>query len=196
MSQRLYRALGVPNLQGERYPLSISQINIDWVSSETTLPSQVHSIAETYNGQELLVGSSFGGLAAWMFAAQHHPSQLKGVVLIDVLPSIALFPKRKAAVFTVLERFPSRMAQVIYDVYRKRAGQQLADVVAVLDRVASIHQEFPQPSFAQPTLVVSSNHTFHLSWRERASAHQNVFARQKRDLSRQVIEWIDSLELK
>lgn len=193
MLQRSYRALGVPNLQGERYPLSISKVCIDWVSSETTLPSQVHSISETYNGQELLMGSSFGGLAAWMFAAEYHPPELKGVILIDVLPKIELFPKRKAAVFTVLEKIPSQMAQGIYDVYRKSAGQKSADVVAVLERVQSIQRGLPKPCFSLPTMVVSSNCTFHQSWREVASVHQHVFATENRDLSRQVVEWIDGL---
>ena len=193
MLQRSYRALGVPNLQGERYPLSISQVSVDWVPSETTLPSQVHSIAETYNGQELLIGSSFGGLAAWMFAAEYHPPELKGVVLIDVLPNIELFPKRKAAVFALLDKLPSQIAQGIYDVYRKRAGQESADVVAVLERVQSIQRGFPKPCFSLPTLVVSSNRTFHQSWREMASVHQHVFATENRDISRQVAEWIDGL---
>jgi len=196
MSQRPYTVLGVPNLQGERYPLRISKMNIDWVSSETTLPSQVHSIAKAYNGQELLMGSSFGGLAAWMFTAEYHPPELKGVILIDVLPNIELFPKRKAAVFAILEKLPSPMAQVIYDVYRKRAGQESADVVAVLERVQSIQREFPKPDFSLPTLVVSSNHTFHRSWRERARVHPLLSVTEKGDLSRQVVEWIDGLEVK
>lgn len=193
MYKRLCRALGVPNLQGERYPLSISQVGVDWVSSETTLPSQVHSISEAHNGQELLIGSSFGGLAAWMFAAEYHPPELKGVILIDVLPNVDLFPKRKAAVFAILEKLPSQMAQVIYDAYRKRAGQESADVVAVLERVQSIQRGFPKPCFSLPTMVVSSNRIFHQSWREMASVHQHVLATENRDLSRQVAEWIDCL---
>lgn len=190
------RVLAVPNLQGERWFSGLGGCHVDWVPSTTRLSCQVDAIVEAYDGHNLLLGSSFGGLASWRFVAEKRSPELRGIVLVDVLPKIELFPRRKAAVFAVLAKLPSQMAQVIYDVYRARSGQESADIIAVLERVQSIQNEFPRPCFSLPTMVVSSNHIFHQSWIEMARMHQHLSVTEKRNISGQVIEWIDGLDLK
>ncbi len=193
MLQQFYTVLMVPNLQGERWLSGIAGAQMDWVPSEQTLLGQVGTISQVYNGQELLMGSSFGGLSAWKFVAEHCPPTLKGVVLNDVLPRMDRFPTHRAIVFGVLNKLPNRMSQLVYDVYRRRSGQRSVDVVTVLQRLASIHTEFPQPRFPLPTLVLSSNPQFHRVWLDLAKVHPQVSAQEKQDLSLQIKKWADGL---
>ena len=175
-----------PNLQGERYPCGTDENQIDWVSSETSLKLQVASIADQYNGHNLLIGCSFGGLAAWLFAAESCPVDLKGVVLIDVLPTLDVFPKRKRVVFSVLQRLPTRISQSIYNQYRNHQKQSPVQVRDVLLRIRSFLKYFPEHSFPIPTLVVSTNTDFHDVWTEIALNHQLLTVQEQTTLSVQV----------
>ena len=61
------RILAIPNLQGETFTVEIDHSEIDWVSIEDSLQLQVEAITKEYNGHQILIGSSFGALASWMF---------------------------------------------------------------------------------------------------------------------------------
>ena len=187
--------LAVPNLQGEKYPCGRGEDQIDWVLSETSLKAQVASIANQYNGHELLIGSSFGGLAAWLFAAEYCPLDLKGVVLVDVLPTLNVFPKRKRVVFSLLQRLPTRISQTIYNQYRNHQKQSPVQVRDVLLRIRSFLKYFPEHSFPVPTLVVSTNTDFHDVWTEIAIDHELLTVHEQTTLSVQVSKWLREMDI-
>ena len=190
------RVLGVPNLQGERFSCEIDNSQVDWVESGNSLQQQVETLKREYNEQQLLIGRSFGGLAAWMFTALQCPSQLKGVVLIDVLPTIEAFPNRRAIGFAVLDKLPQRIAQYLYNQYRSRQGEVSVQVRDVLLRVRSIQEEFPDPYFPIPTLVVSTNMHFHNEWKQLSKEHDVLSVQEKTNLSVQINTWVRDLDMK
>ena len=190
MTEQSKGILAVPNLQGERYPCGRDENHIDWVPSETSLKSQVESIANQYNGHELLIGSSFGGLAAWLYAAEYCPVELKAVVLIDVLPTLDVFPKRKMVVFSALHLLPIPISQSIYNQYRNHQKQSPVQVGEVLLRIRSLQQNFPRHSFPIPTLVVSTNRHFHEVWEQIAIDHELLTVQEQTRLSVQVSKWL------
>ena len=189
------RVLAVPNLQGERFSCEIENSQIDWVESANSLKHQVEMLKREYNGHQFLIGSSFGGLASWMFTARYCPTQLKGVVLIDVLPTIDAFPHCRAIGFAVLGKLPQRISQYFYTQYRSRQRETSVQVRDVLLRVRSIQEEFPDPYFPIPTLVVSTNLHFHNVWKELSREHDFLSAQEKSNLSVQINAWVENLDM-
>ena len=189
------RVLGVPNLQGERFSCEMENSQIDWVESANSLQHQVETLKRGYNGQQLLIGSSFGGLASWMFTARYCRTQLKGVVLIDVLPTIDAFPNRRAIGFAVLGKLPQRISQYFYNQYRSRQGEVPVQVRDVLLRVRSIQEEFPEPYFPVPTLVLSTNLHFHNVWKQLSREHDLLTVQEKNNLSVQISTWAEDLDI-
>ena len=190
-----HRVLGVPNLQGERFSCEIDNSQVDWVDNANSLKHQVEMLKREYNGQQLLIGSSFGGLASWMFTARFCPTQLKGVVLIDVLPTIDAFPNRRAIGFAVLGKLPQRISQYLYTQYRTRQRKTSVQVRDVLLRVRSIQEEFPEPYFPVPTLVLSTNLYFHSVWKQLAREHDLLSVQEKSILSVQINAWLEDLDM-
>ena len=193
MIQQSKSILAVPNLQGERYPCGRDENHIDWVPSETSLKSQVESIANQYNGHEMLIGSSFGGLAAWSFAAEYRPVELKGVVLLDVLPTLDSFPKRKGILFSIVQRLPTRISQTIYNQYRYHQNQRPVPVKDALDKVLSLQQNFPRHAFPIPTLVLSTNVQFHHVWKKKSIDHELLTAQEQKTISVQIGKWLGTI---
>lgn len=189
------KVLGVPNLQGERFSCEMDNSQVDWVDSAKSLKHQVEILKREYNGHQILIGSSFGGLAAWMFTALQCPYQLKGLVLIDVLPTIDAFPNRRAIGFAVLGKLPQRIAQYIYNQYRSRQGEVSVQIRDVLLRVRSIQEEFPDPYFPIPTLVVSTKRHFHNEWKQLSKEHDVLSVQEKTNLSVQINTWTENLDI-
>ena len=183
------RVLAVPNLQGERFSCEMENSQIDWVKDTNSLPHQVAALRQEYNGQQLLIGSSFGGLAAWMFAAEHCPITLKGLVLVDVLPNRTSFPKRRRVGFSILHHLPTRLSQSIYNQHRRLQGQPSVQVSDILQRIRSIQQDFPKPHFPVPTLVVSTNTYFHDKWQELSQSHVMLTAQNGWITTRGTVGW-------
>ena len=183
--------LAIPNLQGERFSFEIENSQVDWVDSAHTLQHQVDKLKTEYNGQQLLIGTSFGALAAWKCVVEQCPPTLKGVILIDVLPSLDVFPKRREIGFSVLTRFPSRISQLIYNFYRSIQNRMPTEVTEVLSRVQSLQKEFPHPCFPIPTLVVSTNRHFHDVWRQMSKDHNRLTVQEKSTISIQIQQWVE-----
>ncbi len=152
------RILAIPNLQGERFTVEIEHSQIDWVSIEDSIQLQLKAITKEYNDHEILIGSSFGALAAWMFTTKHCPSNLKGIVLVDALPSIDSFPKWKLLGLYTNSFLPNRIRLSIYNFYRLASGNSVTqDITSILSRIESIIEHFPEQKFPIPTIVLSSN---------------------------------------
>ena len=192
----LLRVLAVPNLQGERFSCELDDSQVDWVDSANSLKHQVEILKREYNGQQLLIGSSFGGLASWMFTAEQCPTELKGLILLDVLPKLDVFPNRRAIGFTVLDKLPQRISQYLYNQYRSRQGETPVQVRDVLLRVRSIQEEFPHPYFPVPTLVVSTNSYFHNEWKQLSVEHEVLSVQEKSNLSIQINRWAENVDVK
>ena len=79
--------------KGERFDFEIENSQVDWVASANSIQLQVDILQREYNDQQFLIGSSFGGLASWMFTADQSPTELKGLILLDVLPNLDAFLK-------------------------------------------------------------------------------------------------------
>lgn len=187
------KIIAVPNLQGERYPFEIQSAQVDWVNCETTLVQQVQSLSQEYNGHELLIGNSFGGLSAWVFATEQCPAELKGVVLINVLPNLHAVPIRIRLGVSVLHRLPSRLSQPLYNLYRRFISKSPVEVKEVLSRVRSFQESFPEPYFPVPTLVVSTNRHFNNLWKQISVGQDLLTVQELGDLSIQVSKWLQSL---
>jgi pimeloyl-ACP methyl ester carboxylesterase len=194
LDSSVLNVLAVPNLQGERFFWEIENSQIDWVEGEDSLQHQVETLKRTYNGQQVLIGSSFGGLAAWMFAAEQCTPHLNGLILIDVLPDLASFPNHRALAFTVLSKLPQRLSQYIYNQYRSRQGETSVQMRDVLLRVRSIQKRFPSPYFPVPTLVVSTNKHFHQQWKQMSQEHDLLSVQEKTNLSVQINAWVKGLD--
>ena len=183
--------LAIPNLQGERFSFEIENSQVDWVDSAHTLQHQVDKLKIEYNGQQLLIGTSFGALAAWKSVVEQCPPTLKGMILIDVLPSLDAFPKQREIGFSVLARFPSTISQLIYNFYRSIQNRMPTELTEVLSRVQSFQKEFPHPCFPIPTLVVSTNRHFHDVWRQMSKDHNRLTVQEKSTISIQIQQWVE-----
>ena len=185
------RILAVPNLQGERFTFEIDHSQIDWVSSEASLQLQVETISKEYNGHQVLVGSSFGALAVWIFAANQYPSNLKSLVLIDVLPGVENLSKWRLMALSTIPFLPTRITQTIYDAYRKASGQsEKTNFKKIFGRLVSIIEHFPEPKFPLPTLVLSSDEGFYEQWNILSHLHENLHSQKVVDPSKQISEWL------
>lgn len=163
--------LCVPNLQGQQTP-NLAGVEQAWVPPANTLPAQVENIQATYGEHPILIGSSFGGLAAWKFAYTTHSQTLQCLILIDVLPTLSVFPSWKSGLLNLANYLPHTILQSSYTLYRQIQGEdQSVDIDAVLSRIRSFQKDFPQPIFPVPTMVLSTNHTFTRVWRQIAG-HQ------------------------
>ena len=158
--------LCVPNLQGQQTP-NLAGVEQEWVQPANTLPAQIENIRTTYGDHPILIGSSFGGLATWKFAYTTRPQTLQRLILIDVLPTLSMFPIWKEKLLNLSYYLPRTILQPSYTLYRQIQGEdQPADIVAVLSRIHSFQKDFPQPIFPVPTIVLSTNHTFTRGWRQ------------------------------
>ena len=141
---------------------------------QPTLNQQCQSIDAAYRNHSVLLGCSFGGLAAWKFAITP-PSTLQHLILIDVLPNLMLFPKWKRLALNLIPWFPPMLTQGIYTNIRRVQGQNpTVDIQQVVRRIQSFEEDFPPNIFPVPTLVLSRNPTFHQAWIQLAHSHTNL----------------------
>ena len=184
------RVLAVPNLQGARFTFELENSQVDWIESANSLQQQVDILQREYSGQQLLIGSSFGGLASWRFTAEQSPTELKGLILLDVLPNLDAFPKHRQFTFGLLTRLPESIAQSMYHFYRTVQKNPPVDVLPVLERVRSIRCHFPDQNFHVPTLVISSNIHFHNEWEILSDGHSLLTTQRKTDCDIQIRQWV------
>ena len=185
------RILAIPNLQGETFTVEIDHSEIDWVSIEDSLQLQVEAITKEYNGHQILIGSSFGALASWMFVANQCPNNLKSIVLLNVLPGVEHFSKWRLMALRTIPLLPTRITQTIYDAYRKASGQsEKTNFKKIFGRLVSIIENFPEPKFPLPTLVLSSDEGFYEQWNILSHLHENLHSQKVVDPSKQISEWL------
>ena len=194
--------LCVPNLQGDRFKLSVENGQVRWIAMEASLSEQVERLCMSYNDEDILFGTSFGGLAVWKYAQIQHPTMLRGMVLIDVLPSLQSFPRWRKLGMKLAAHLPHRLVQPVYTAYRMSVGERgssktsktpkkLKDSVAtILQRIQSIENGFPSSRFPVPTLVLSTNGSFHQQWLELSDTLDALTAHKKTDPSQQIRDWL------
>lgn len=189
--------LCVPNLQGEQFKLSIENGQVRWIAMEASLSEQVERLCMSYNDEDILVGTSFGGLAVWKYAQIQHPTMLRGMVLIDVLPSLQSFPTWRKLGMKLATHFPSHLLQPLYTTYRMSVGERPKSpmipkdsIATILQRIQSIENGFPSSRFPVPTLVLSTNGSFHQQWLELSHTIDVLTAHKKTDPSQQIRDWL------
>ena len=190
--------LCVPNLQGEQFKLSIENGQVRWIAMEASLSEQVERLCMSYNDEDILVGTSFGGLAVWKYAQIQHPTMLRGMVLIDVLPSLQSFPTWRKLGMKLAAHLPHRLLQPLYTTYRMSVGEQPKNpmihkdsIATTLQRIQSIENGFPSSRFPVPTLVLSTNGSFHQQWLELSDTIDALTAHKKTDPSQQIRDWLE-----
>ena len=189
--------LCVPNLQGEQFKLSIENGQVRWIAMEASLSEQVERLCMSYNDEDILVGTSFGGLAVWKYAQIQHPTMLRGMVLIDVLPSLQSFPRWRKLGMKLAAHLPHRLLQPLYTTYRMSVGERPKSpmipkdsIATILQRIQSIENGFPSSRFPVPTLVLSTNGSFHQQWLELSHTIDVLTAHKKTDPSQQIRDWL------
>lgn len=185
--------LCVPNLQGERYNIDNVTYQSSWVDAKSTLTEQVEAIRLAYRDERILIGTSFGGLAAWQYGSQYQPPSLQGIVLIDVLPSMTQFPWWKQQALRVIPYLPSGLLQPLYHAMRYRQGLPPAAVHVVMQRINSFRTAFPAYHFPVPTLVLSKNARFHQTWCDIAERHP-VSAERYQHPAAQIEAWMSTID--
>jgi pimeloyl-ACP methyl ester carboxylesterase len=200
MTARMTSFLCVPNLQGNPFTPTIENGQIRWVTMERSLSEQVERLCTSYNGEDILVGTSFGGLAVWKYAQTQHPNMLRGIVLIDVLPTIQSFPTWRKLGIKMATHLPNRLVQPLYTAYRMSVGERPKSskihkdsVATILQRIQSIQNGFPSSKFPVPTLVLSSNLSFHEQWLTLSRSIDVLTAHKKTDPSQQIRDWLESI---
>ena len=183
--------LSVPNLQGEYFSFAVENCPQYCVPVEDSLPDQVECLLREYNNHSLLIGSSFGGLAAWTFSAEQCPNGLKGLVLIDVLPSLDYFPRWRLLGVHLSPLLPKKLTQSIYNKYRLVCGQSDDhNLEKISRRIHSVIEKFPVQEFPIPTLVLSSNKRFHKEWLRLSNSHKQLSAQRINNPSNQITKWL------
>lgn len=204
--------LCVPNLQGDEFTVTVENGQVRWVAIEASLSKQVERLCTEYTDQDILIGSSFGGLAVWKYAQTQHSTfniqystMLRGIVLIDVLPSIQSFPRWRKLGMRLATHLPHRLVQPVYTAYRmsvrergssntsntSKTSKKIKDSVAtILQRIQSIENGFPSSKFPVPTLVLSTNGSFHQQWLELSHTIDALTAHKKTDPSQQISDWL------
>lgn len=161
------------------------------MSIQPTLTQQCQAVKAAYQKHSVLLGSSFGGLAAWTFATTP-PSTLQRLILIDVLPNLTLFPKWKRLALNLIPHCPPMLTQGIYGAVRRVQGRDPnVDIQDIVQRIQSFEDHFPHNIFPIPTLVLSRNPTFHQAWVPMSHAHANLTTWSLNDVESQISDWID-----
>ena len=181
--------LAIPNLQGKIIDSTGSALHYHWLPIQSTVSEQVQTVQYHYNHHEFLLGSSFGALAAWKFALEHRPDSLKGIILIDVLPSLPAFPKHKRILLRILQHMPTSLIQPLYQHFRHANFQE------VQQRLQSILRDFPEKIPNIPILVLSKNAKFHQEWQRLSRTHLNIEAAMyTSNIHQQISDWQHKLE--
>lgn len=161
------------------------------MSIQPTLTQQCQAIQAAYQKHSVLLGSSFGGLAAWTFATMPPPN-LQRLILIDVLPNLMLFPKWKRLALNLMPHCPPMLTQGVYSGVRRVQGRDPnVDIQAVIKRIQSFEEDFPPNIFPVSTLVLSRNPKFHQAWIQLAHSHTNLTTWVLSDVEQQISDWIN-----
>ena len=161
------------------------------MSIQPTLTQQCQAIQAAYQNHSVLLGSSFGGLAAWTFTTRPPPT-LQRLILIDVLPNLILFPKWKRLALSLIPHCPPMLTQGIYGVVRRVQGRDPnINIQAIVERIQSFEEDFPTHLFPIPTLVLSRNPTFHQTWVQMSRAHTNLTTWVLNDVEQQISDCLN-----
>ena len=188
--------LCVPNLQGETTNLGLPNVQEQWLSIGDSLTQDVESLRECCDQHRLLLGSSYGALVVWKFVNRHRPSNVRGIVLVDVLPSLSFFPWWRRIALRMITPFPSAVGRVMYDIYGHiRGHKNRSDFVRVQRRLHSTIKDFPESPPLIPTLVLSSKESFHTEWVNLSDVYRGVTAQRKRNIAQQIASWLVSKQV-
>lgn len=120
------------------------------------------------------------------------------MVLIDVLPSLQSFPTWRKLGMKLVTHFPSHLRQPLYTTYGMSVGERPKSpmihkdsVATILQRIQSIQNGFPASRFPAPTLVLSTNGSFHQQWLELSHTIDVLTAHKKTDPSQQIRDWLE-----
>lgn len=183
------KVLCVPNLQGEHH--NIQTIQQDWVSIQRTLVDQCDAIDDVYSDHVGMLGTSFGGLAVWKTISCNPTLSIEFVILIDVLPSLELFPRWKISVLRMIQWLPTVLTQKIYSVNRLFHGYRTpVNFNDIVQRIHSLQEHFPKPTFPFPTLILSKNSNFHKEWERMAMIDANITALLLDNPNKQIEQWV------
>ena len=120
------------------------------------------------------------------------PKTIRGLILIDVLPSLDCFPRRKRIAHRLLKHIPHPVGQQIYDFIRYQQGYEAKDLKQILERLESIYAHFPNQIPNIPVLILSTNQHFHEEWSQMAKKYPLLTAELSTDLSGQITTWLRS----
>ena len=167
--------LYLPNLQGTYLPMESQCFDIQKARIGYGLQEDLKLLEEQYQGQQLMLGVSYGGLLAWKYAVQYSPPELRGVILIDCLPSIAVFPRWRRTALMLSNRTPLIFQVGMYQFYRLLRGDLRSDSYSVIRcRLNSILMDFPRGFPAIPVLTLLSSDRFVEGWTEQAEQNPQV----------------------
>ena len=192
--QEKYSILCAPNLQGEQTFLQLNNAYLQSAPIKESLNAQIKELQRLYQEHHFLLGTSFGGIAAWLFLLREHPQKVQGLILLDVLPSLAYFPRRKRVGYQLVKNIPSRIIHTLYTALRQQ--QEYSgdlDIKHMFSRVQSIYDHFPTTLPQLPILVLSKNQKFHEEWSKQAKAHPFLTAQRIKHPSLQIDDWLNSI---
>ena len=192
--QSIDSILAVPNLQGHKEELQLKDVSMIWVSPQDGLEEQVEAIRLEYTNQSILLGASFGGIAAWQFSLENSPEALRALILMDVLPSLQAFPQSKRMAHRVLQRVPLSIAERGYRALRRSQGDIKPVVFAsIQSKIESLFASFPRSYPTLPCLILSENPQFHAEWRSISKNRPWLQVQMRGNTERQITQWLSSV---